>query len=247
MKPSFRCGVDFTLIALAALGLAVLFPLGVESDGPVAPPGEGANAEIRECGKEEGAKLTGEKKLELTAKKGQSLQFKCAASQTLAPAEGASGDNFPKAYKISKSGDCDTQAAVNLTELITDGKLTKSERQVENQGSEPVYTFLYTSAQDTQKDLCYMCNPSSVGDNGGPGRFKTLVSGPGAQTACTVLITVPRDEQTQATTGAPPAPTAEAPSASTTKAPTTSTSDASAVRPAVVAATGSFLAVMLLA
>ncbi|PHJ15481.1 sag-related sequence srs11, partial [Cystoisospora suis] len=204
MKISLRRGADFTLIALAALGLAVLFPLGVESSGArqglAASPGAEATPEVRECGKEAGA--VGENKLELTAKKGQSVQFKCATTYTLSPEDGASQNTYTKTYKVSGSGGCDTNTSINLTEVVSDGELTKSEGKVAKQGSAPVYTFLYNSPQTEKKILCYRCNPPTSGDGDTSLSPKAMALGSDAEgkTPCTVLITVPKDEATPVTT-----------------------------------------------
>ncbi|PHJ20741.1 hypothetical protein CSUI_005423, partial [Cystoisospora suis] len=222
MKRSFGRGVDFTLIILVALGLAALFPLGVESerasDGSAASPGEG----VPECGKDPAGKVEGEQKLELTAKKGEPLEFKCATTYTLSPEDGADQDMYTKAYQVLDNRNC-SNAASELTAIVSGATLKKTTGKPPA-GNEPVYTFLYDSPQDAEKGLCYTCTSPTPpsGDSEGAVSFSTLALGSDApaKTPCTVRITVPKDETTPVTTAAPPVPTAEAPSASTTKAPT---------------------------
>lgn len=251
MRTSFGRGVAFILIALAALGLGVLFPPGgIRAREAQAASPRGATPEIRECGKEgQGRNAGGDKKLELTATKGKALQFKCATNYTLGPAEGIEGDQYTKAYEITKGDACGDSPTV-LKSIVSDATLTKTEKGAPSGSDQPVYTFVYKSAQSAQKRLCYKCNPppAKIPEKQDVHKMTSdLAPGAGAQPTCTVRITVRQDEPTHPTTGAPPDSTTEAPSASTTKAPPASTSDASAIRPAVVAATGGFLAAMLLA
>lgn len=195
-----RSGV--TLLAASAVCLAVGCSLRVEGRAgrlvrqevgrqQLAPEGQDGKPSVPVCGAADRDRNVHD--LKLTANRGESLKFMCAASKKLAP-PAESNSNFESVYQSVQQGDtrsCNTTSPVLLTGVVTDATLTSGadkDRQVTD--AEPVYTFLYKSEQAEAKYLCYTCN----GDPDGTVESLSASTGTGSsKPECTVYIEVRAD------------------------------------------------------
>lgn len=224
-----------TLLVAGALSFVVGYSLcaGGQSGAGVDLPSTGAQAPghgaagsstVPVCGA--GERDGAAKKLDLTAVRGEALQFKCAPSMKLSPA-GSSDNNFDLVYQYSADAstkNCSTTGkGTPLNTLVTGAQLTSAmaTRDQVLPGPEPVYSFLYNTEPEGSKYLCYTC---------GAQVNKASRTLEGAAPDCTVYIEVP---------GKPPA--SDAPS---TEAPH-STSDSRAVTALAATVMGGFVLVVL--
>ncbi|PHJ24480.1 hypothetical protein CSUI_001662 [Cystoisospora suis] len=195
------------------------------SAGPVVPSG------VPVCGHDSASRVVdgdgAGKTLKLPATKGQSVQFRCAESQQLAPA--AKSENaafYEEVYQYDVSANrCTVEQGIPLKNLVSDAQLTSDQGEAKlRAGPGPVYTFQYSADPDQDRHLCYICQADTH-------RASLPASGAIAspQPSCTVYIEV---------SGKIPQPSTP-PTTSSTSPPTTSPDSASDARAITVSAAAS--------
>lgn len=230
MRQPGRGGRGCALLLAGIVGLAAAFPIFVSGHMAAKVPyasmellrssgsDEGSAGPV-ECGK--GQRDGDLKKLELTARRGDAIEFKCAASEVLNPSHQHEG-RFDKVFAYA-AGSCQTGKELPLEQQVTGATLTQKPKGKDPlDETAPVFAFQYSSEPDNEKHLCYTCNTTAAAQD-------LSVSGQ-STVSCTVHITVPGKDG----------------STTTPSTPATSRTGPRAVTTAVASAMGGFLAITLL-